>query len=88
MSEIMQRVFNYGNDFLNWVEGKSTFLANFLPLSPFRRSIDRIHSIPYIEAINWIVPIDEIILIMFYWGTAIAVYYAYMIVLRWVKAIE
>ena len=88
MSSIMQTVANFGNDILNWVENKANFLVQFLPLSPFRKAIDRIHSIPYIEEINWFIPIDEIVLILFYWGTAIGIYYSYMLILRWIKAID
>lgn len=77
-----------GNSLLNWVQDKSAYLCNFLPTSPFRRIIDSMGNIPYIDTIGWFVPIDEIILLLMYWTTAIALYYGYMIILRWVKAIE
>ena len=79
---------NIGNSILSWITEKASFLINFLPRSPFRKVIDLMGNIPYIDAIGWFIPIDEIILLLMYWTTAIALFYAYMIVLRWVKAIE
>ena len=81
-------VSDIGNNILSWIQEKAQFLLEFLPTSPFRRAIDMIGTIPYIEEINWFIPIDEAVLILMWWGTAIALYYAYMIVLRWVKAID
>lgn len=81
-------VTDIGNDILSWIQDKAGFLLQFLPTSPFRKAIDLIGTIPYIDAINWFIPIDEIVLILMWWGTAIALYYGYMIVLRWVKAID
>ena len=77
-----------GNNILNWVQDKADFLLQFLPTSPFRRAIDGLGTIPYIQEINWFIPIDDAILILMYWGTAIGLYYAYMIILRWIKAID
>lgn len=79
---------SWGNGILQFVNEKASFLINFLPISPFRRIIDHIGNIPYIEYIGWFVPIDEIILLLMYWTTAIGVYYAYSIALRWIKAID
>ena len=81
-------VSDIGNDLLTWVESKAYFLIGFLPYSPFRRVIDHIGNIPYIDTIAWFVPIDEIVLLLMYWTTAIGVYYVYMVVLRWIKAID
>lgn len=81
-------VSDIGNDILNWIQDKASFLLTFLPTSPFRKAIDLIGNIPYIQQINWFIPINEAILILMWWGTAIGLYYAYMIALRWIKAIE
>lgn len=87
-SILLYSVSDIGNNILQWVQDKAQFLVEFLPTSPFRRAIDLIGNIPYIDEINWFIPIDEIVLISIWWGTAIIVYYGYMIVLRWIKAIE
>lgn len=77
-----------GNNILTWVEEKAQVLITLLPTSPFRKAIDLIESIPYMNYIKWFVPIDAAILILMWWGTAITVYYAYMVILRWIKAID
>lgn len=79
---------NIGNNILTWIQEKSTYLVSFLPTSPFRSVIGQIHDIPYLSFINWFLPIDFCVGVLMAWTTAIAVYYMYMIVLRWVKAIE
>ena len=85
---LLGTVSDWGNSILSWIQEKGSFLANFLPMSPFRRAIDLIGNIPYIEEINWFIPIDDMVLIGMWWLSAISVYYAYMIILRWIKAIE
>lgn len=79
---------NIGNSILSFVQEKASFLVTFLPRSPFRTIIDHIGQIPYIEYINWFLPIEECVLLLLYWGTAIGLYYAYSIILRWIKAID
>lgn len=79
---------NIGNNILTWIQEKSAYLVSFLPTSPFRSVINQIHDIPYLSFINWFLPIDFCVGVLMAWTTAIAVYYMYMIVLRWVKAIE
>ena len=87
-SVLLYSISEIGNNILSWIQEKAQFLLEFLPTSPFRRAIDLIGNIPYIEQINWFIPIDDMILILMWWGTAIGLYYAYMIILRWVKAID
>lgn len=77
-----------GNDILSWLQDKANFLIQFLPTSPFKRAMNLIGNIPYIQEINWFIPIDDMVLILMYWGSAITLYYGYMVILRWVKAIE
>lgn len=77
-----------GNSILTFVQEKGEFLVSFLPRSPFRQIIDRLGDVPYIDTISWFVPIDEIILLLIYWTTAIGLFYVYMIVLRWIKALD
>ena len=77
-----------GNEILGWIQDKAYWLCNFLPRSPFKAIIRRMGNIPYIDNIAWFIPIDEIILLTMYWTSAILIYYAYQIILRWVKAID
>ena len=85
---LLYTVSDIGNDILSWVNIKSQFLVGFLPRSPFRSIINSMGNIPYIDTISWFVPIDEIVLLLMYWTTAIGIYYVYSIALRWIKAID
>lgn len=84
----MDRIINIGNGILNFVQDKGQLLIRLLPTSPFRGVIDQIHDIPYIGFINWFLPIDFVVGALMAWVSAITIYYAYMLILRWVKAID
>ncbi len=65
-------------------------LVALLPDSPFIEILEEIH-LPiqeYLSALNWLIPFDQIIIILGYWTMAITMYYIISIGLRWVKAIE
>lgn len=67
------------------------FLQNVLslfPLSPFRPVIQELTDLPYLQYINWFVPIGDFIIMGTLWITAIGVYYAWSIVARWIKLIS
>ncbi len=59
-----------------------------LPRSPFRAYIDQLENYEWLKTLNWIVPIDNFILIGETWLTAVTIFYIHSIILRWVKAIE
>lgn len=79
---------NLLNSILNFFQELAQNLLKILPTSPFDSFINSLNGIPYMEYINFFLPLDIIIPILTAWGTAIGLYYAYMIILRWVKAIE
>ncbi len=58
-----------------------------LPPSPFKL-IDNSPIAPYIDNLNWLIPINEMLVIGEAWLAAIAIYYVQQIVLRWIKAVE
>lgn len=74
-----------------------TYLANytefgkFLPISPFQRFLvnwdgfDVIRR--YLAYVNWFVPISTILDILIIWLSAIAVFYAVMAIMRWIKIV-
>ena len=65
------------------------FILFLLPDSPFQKFIlgnDVVKK--YVGFVNYFVPVAEMLLIFSAWCTAIAVYYIYQIVLRWIKMIE
>ena len=63
------------------------FLVNVLPVSPFRGYIDNISELPYLPWLNWFLPIRAILIIFTSWLSAVALFYLYSIIMRWVKVI-
>jgi hypothetical protein len=58
-----------------------------LPASPFRQFIDQFSSLPYLGYLNWFVPVKDMLVVAGAWLSAIALFYAYSIIMRWVKMI-
>ena len=63
-------------------------LLSVLPLSPFAGFIDKLDSLPYLGYLNWFVPVGTCLKIGAAWLSAIALFYLYSVVARWVKLIE
>lgn len=63
------------------------FLRTVLPLSPFTHFIDSVASFPYLGWINWFFPFSELGVVMALYLTALGLYYAYIILMRWIKVI-
>lgn len=72
----------------NVIKSMLAFIINLLPKSPFIKILEMIGDIPFLNMINWFIPFDLIIAITEVWLVAIGIFYLYMIVLRWVKAID
>lgn len=76
------------NAILNAIQKIAQGLISLLPTSPFRAFIEKIDNIPFLEYLNFFLPIDICIPILVAWGSAISIFYLYSIILRWVKAID
>lgn len=63
-------------------------LANVLPMSPFQTFINGFDDIPFLGYLNYFIPVSQMIAIGQAWLVAIALFYIYMIALRWAKAIN
>lgn len=63
-------------------------LMEIIPHSPFRQYIQMISVSEYIGYINWFIPVHQILIIFNTWLVAVGVYYAYMIVARWIKLLD
>ncbi len=63
-------------------------LMQLLPLSPFRNWIDYLSSVPYLGYINWFIPMKTVLGITAAWVSAIATYYIYSAILRWLNMVE
>ena len=62
-------------------------IASILPTSPFTPYIEAFGDIPYLGWLNWFVPFRAASKIFVGWLGAIALFYLYSIVMRWLKMI-
>lgn len=76
------------NSLIDWVTQQFTSVLELFPLSPFTDAIATLASLPYINYVNWFIPIDNFLTILSVWISMIALYYLYSVVARWVKVIE
>ena len=63
-------------------------LKSVLPLSPFTPFIEEIGTFEYLGWLNWFFPVGACIKVIGAWLAAIAAFYLYSIVLRWIRAIH
>lgn len=63
-------------------------VLSLFPLSPFAPVISELESLPFLGYINWFLPIGDFIAMGTLWLTAIAAYYAWSIIARWVKIVS
>lgn len=61
---------------------------SLLPNSPFQNIEIPVSVSQNLKYLNWIVPVDKILITLSLWLIAITGYYLYQIILRWFKAIE
>ncbi|ACL75923.1 hypothetical protein [Ruminiclostridium cellulolyticum] len=64
-----------------------TWVVQFLPDSPFQL-INNSDVQSFMGTLNWILPIGQMVAELQLWISAVAVYYIYQIVLRWIRAID
>lgn len=72
------------NAFLLKIAG---IIMSILPDSPLRPVIDDLASVEWLGVLNWFVPVGTFVTIGGLWLAAIAVFYTYMLVLRWAKVV-
>ena len=65
-----------------------SLILSLLPLSPCVGFIDALEKIPYLGYINYFIPVGTMLKIGAAWLSAIAVFYLYSVVARWIKLIE
>lgn len=63
------------------------WFLSILPSSPFQM-IENVEVSQYLSGFAWVVPINQVIVILELWLVAIGVYYLIMIILRWVKVLN
>lgn len=62
-------------------------VLSLLPTSPFQKYIEMFSDLPYLDILNWFLPISSFVAIGSAWLGCITVYYLYSVVLRWLKII-
>lgn len=65
----------------------SGFLEKVLPLSPFSKFLNYFSNIPFLGYLNWFIPVKDCLTIFVAYLGAVALFYLYSIILRWIKAI-
>ncbi len=63
-----------------------TWVIELLPDSPFQ-AVSNADVNEFMGGLNWIIPLDKIVAELELWLTAVVVFYAYQIILRWIRAI-
>ena len=72
-------------EFFNMLAG---LLYSLLPTSPFVSFFNSMQQSPFLGYLNYFLPVAEAIVILQTWLVAIAVYYAYQMIMRFINMIE
>lgn len=76
------------NQIGEWLNEFLLVIINLLPESPFTVPDPPAEVVEAMGFINWLVPVGTIISITLGWVTCIFIYYTYILILRWTKAIQ
>lgn len=63
------------------------WLMSFLPNSPFAPWIEEVQNVPFLKYLNWFVPVRRISVVFIAWLAAIAVFYVYQAIMRYIHLI-
>lgn len=63
-------------------------VIDVLPRSPLTNFINALGEIPFLQELNWFIPVGEIIAVSEVWLSAIAVYYLYSAMMRFSRLIK
>lgn len=63
-------------------------IINILPGSPFSAYIDALDKLPYLNTLNYFIPVGQIIAVGESWLVSIVIFYAVMVLMRWIKVIN
>lgn len=72
---------------INSIGGMGQFIS-VLPTSPFQNLGSIIGTNPAIDAVLWIIPVGQVLSLLQAWLTAIGIYYAVKVPLRWAKVVK
>lgn len=76
---------------LEWIQELlskfGSMILSVLPQSPVQKFLASFDDLPYLNYLNWFIPISSIIIVLEAWLAAIALFYVYSIIMRWIKLI-
>lgn len=72
---------------LKWLNNACAWVVSFLPYSPFAGVLDAIETLPFLNYLNWFIPVSTFVAIGELWLVAIGTYYLYLFVMRWLKVV-
>ena len=65
-----------------------SFVLALLPASPFKGFAYLVETIPFLDYLNWFIPIPEMIVILESWLVIVAVYYGILYLLNYVGLVK
>lgn len=71
----------------SWAQQAIDSILQLLPKDPFQPYIHSIANSRAVGWLNWFIPVGAIESIVTAWLLAIALYYVYMLIMRWAKLI-
>lgn len=66
----------------------ASFAFALLPDSPFTLFISTLDKLPYLDVLNWFIPVSEMVAIGQAWLIAITAFYVVSLILSWINAIR
>lgn len=75
-------------EFVSWLEIILVKIVDVLPNSPFQKMVIPAELTNVLGYLNWFIPVAFMSSVMGFWTSAIFVYYAYILILRWTKAVK
>ena len=69
------------------MERFGTFILEHLPLSPFQQFYENWEPPASLGWLNWLFPVGFCLRVLAAWVAAIALYYLYSIIMRWIRVI-
>ena len=72
---------------MDFISQVGQWLIGLLPTSPFSDFINNFQAPEYVGWVAWFFPVHECLIVLGAWLLAIGVFYAYSIIMRWLKVI-
>ena len=75
------------NTIVDGLKAAGVAVVALLPDSPFA-ILSNTAVGQYMGWLNWLVPLEQMVAVLEVWLSAILIYYVYVTILRWIKAIQ